>query len=296
MSVLWGKFRDRGSRKRLILLIFSPLFLILVAYYGLNQASFIRSIVHQYFKVNFTNVLHLLATDNWLDVIVQNVQNMTTHIAIFISVQLIFVLVALIVIFYLLWKIHKESRWFLGDKLVFAGYLLIIISLLALGGLVTNSTVGTYSTIQTDLNRLSVAEIKALSEDISAVFINADFSVNHLFKEFVHIYDSVRGILFSIEKIARIPTVVQNWWQGILSLKIYVFGLGGVSLLCIIAGHIMEAWRLFNLNELFKHTKKRERKVKVDERILLILEQQTKILEKLEEEHQLDPKDEDVDS
>lgn len=285
MSALWEKFRERGSRKRLMLLIFSPFFLMLVGYYGVNQASLMKGIVNQYFKISFTNVLHLLATDNWVDVLIQNAQSMSRHIAIFISAQLLLIILALTVIFYLLFKIRKESRWFLGDKLVFAGYLLIVLSLLGLGGFVIYSTLEMYSTIQTDLNRLSVAEIKTLSKDITAIFINSDFSLNHLFKELVHIYDSIRSILFSIEKIANIPNLIQNWWQGLLALKIYAFGLGGLSIFSIIAGHIIEIWRLFDLSQWFKRSKQGNKKVKADERILLILEQQTKILAKLEEQH-----------
>lgn len=82
-------------------------------------------------------------------------------------------------------------------------------------------------------------------------------------------------------EVASIPGIIHNWWQGILSLRIYVIGVAAISVLSILTGHVMEVWTFIKASNLYQNRKVKTRKESFNERLLRVLEKQNEILEQM---------------
>lgn len=160
------------NKWRISLLFFSPLFLLTVGYFILNQQNIIVSIFNKYFSLTFTNVLHLLASDNWMAVLLLNAESMVIHIGVVLLIEIIVAVIALVIIFYFLYKIMKRETLFLGNKLVFSGYLLIAIGISIINIFAISSTMLTFTTVRGILNGLQPSELQAISKEISTILAN----------------------------------------------------------------------------------------------------------------------------
>ncbi len=271
----------KSNKWRISILIFSPLFLLTTGYFILNQQNIIVSIFNNYFSLTFTNVLRLLATDNWLEVLLHNAKNMVINIGVVLLIEILVAVIALIVIFYLLYKIRKSEAFFLGNKLVFSGYLLITIGMSIIGMIAISSTIITFITVQGIIDGLKPSELQTISEEISRVLANSSLSSNQLFKDLASILDQIEIVIARAGELASIPGTIDSWWQGILSLKIYVIGVASIGVLSILIGHVMEIWAFIKGSNLYQNYKMKNRKESFNERLLRVLEKQNEILEEM---------------
>jgi len=269
------------NKWRIGLLIFSPLFLLTVGYLILNQQNIIVSIFNKYFSLTFTNVLQLLATDNWMAVLLQNAESMVINIGVVLLIEIIVVVSALIVIFFFLYNIQKRETLFLGNKLVFSGYFLIAIGMSVIGIIAISSTIITFTTVRGIINGLQPSELQAMSKGVSRVLVNASLSSNQIFRDVLSIIDQLKIVFDKVGEVASIPGTIDSWWQGILSLKIYVIGVASISVLSILSGHVMESWAFIKGGNLYQNYKVKTRKESFNERLLRVLEKQNEILEEM---------------
>jgi hypothetical protein len=274
----------KSNKWRISLLIFSPLFLLTVGYFISIQQKIIVSIFNNYFSLTFTNVLHLLATDNWVEVLLQNAESMVINIGVVLLIEIIVAVIALIVIFFFLYKIQKRETLLFGNKLVLSGYLLITVGMSIIGTIAISSTLLTYTTVQGIINGLTSSELQTMSEEILAVLANFSLSSNQIFKDLLSISDQVEIVFARAGEVASIPGTIDSWWQGILSLKIYVIGVASISILSILIGHAKELWTFIKTSNLYQERKVKARKEPFNERLLRVLEKQNEILEEMYKE------------
>ena len=206
----------KSNKWRISLLVFSPLFLFAVGYLILIQQKIIVSIYNKYFSLTFTNVLHLLATDNWMSVLLQNAESMVINIGVVLLIEVIIAVFALTLIFFFLNKTRKEETFFLGNKLVLSGYLLIVLGMLIIGIISLSSTISTFTAVRGIINGLQPSALQALSKEIIAILANFSLSSNQIFKDLVSVSDQMETVLARAGEVASIPGTINDWWQGIL--------------------------------------------------------------------------------
>jgi hypothetical protein len=95
------------------------------------------------------------------------------------------------------------------------------------------------------------------------------------------IADQVEIVFDKVGEVASIPGTIDSWWQGILSLQIYVIGVASISVLSILSGHVMESWTFIKGGNLYQNYKVKTRKESFNERLLRVLEKQNEILEEM---------------
>ena len=271
----------KSNKWRISLLIFSPLFLLTVGYFISIQQKIIVSIFNNYFSLTFTNVLHLLATDNWVEVLLQNAESMVINIGVVLLIEIMVAVIALIIIFFFLYKIQKRETLLFGNKLVLSGYLLIALGMSIIGTIAISSTLLTYTTVQGIINGLTSSELQTMSEEILTVLANFSLSSNQIFKDLLSISDQVERVFAKAGEVASIPGTIDSWWQGILSLRIYVIGVASISILSILIGHLKELWAFIKTSNLYQERKVKARKEPFNERFLRVLEKQNEILEEM---------------
>ena len=271
----------KSNKWRISLLIFSPLFLLTVGYFILAQQNIVVSIFNKYFSLTFTNVLRLLATDNWLEVLLQNAESMVINIGVVLLIEIIVAVIALIIIFFFLYRIQKRETLLFGNKLVLSGYLLIALGMSIIGTFAISSTILTFTTVQGIINGLTSSELQTMSEEILTVLANFSLSSNQIFKDLLSISDQVERVFAKAGEVASIPGTIDSWWQGILSLKIYVIGVASISILSILSGHVIEIWTFIKGGHLYQNYKMKTRKESFNERLLRVLEKQNEILEEM---------------
>lgn len=278
------KFYGKNTTKRIILLIFSPLFLLITAYCFNNQSALINSIINQYFKLNFTNVLSLFTADNWFTVLKNTAQRMTIHLVFFLIIEILLIILATIFIFYLLLKIKKETHWLFQEKLIFFGYVFILATLLIIGSTIVYSTYQTFSTIQTDLNKLSQLELDAILHKITLIFNQSTLSFPNIFKDLTQLFEDLKNVLYAFDKVANIPTLIQNWWMHLLTLSRYISISMLLNFSIIMIGHTIQLWCLLDKKNPLNQLTKKKNKLDTDAKITELIEQQKKILQILEKE------------
>ena len=120
-----------------------------------------------------------------------------------------------------------------------------------------------------------------MSEEISTVLANFSLSSNQIFKDLVSILDQLEIVFERVGEVASIPGIIDSWWQGILSLRIYVIGVASISVLSILSGHVMEICTFIKEGNLYQNYKVKTRKESFNERLLRVLEKQNEILEEM---------------
>lgn len=176
---------------------------------------------------------------------------------------------------------RKRETFFLGNKLVLSGYILIVISMSIIGTIALSSTILTFTAVRGILNELQPSELQALSKEIITILANFSLASNQIFKDLVSISDQLELVFARAGEVASIPNIIHNWWQGILSLRIYVISVATISVLSILTGHVMEIWTFIKAGNLYQNSKVKTSRESFNERLLRVLEKQNEILEQM---------------
>ena len=176
---------------------------------------------------------------------------------------------------------RKRETLFLGNKLVLSGYILIVISMSIIGTIALSSTILTFTAVRGILNELQPSELQALSKEIITILANFSLASNQIFKDLVSISDQLELVFARAGEVASIPNIIHNWWQGILSLRIYVISVATISVLSILTGHVMEIWTFIKAGNLYQNSKVKTSRESFNERLLRVLEKQNEILEQM---------------
>lgn len=127
-------------------------------------------------------------------------------------------------------------------------------------------------------------EIQTILSKIDLALNQSTLSFNNFFQYFIQLFEKIKNILYAVDKIATIPTMVQQWWTNLLSLRQYVFIGIFFNFSVIIVGHLIELWHFFSEKKQFSLFKKRSETTYTDEQLLYVIKQQQQILHILEKE------------
>ncbi len=271
------------SLKNKCLFVGSPVFLISVWYLLFNQAKIVTDIITAPFNLSWVNLFKFFLNEQWLDVLIKNFKTILINLSIVISAQLLFFSIGIVLILVLQWKSSKATKWYFGNKLIFAGYLFMLVSTISLAGILGNVSYQLVDTINSSLQKLSVAELTKLSDEVTGVVSQFTWSLDSIISDATTLMNTVKHIIATTKEIANIPDLITVWFDNLTIYRNYLLGFVGASIVVIISGHLVELYRIFELN---KHLIRRNKKVSVDERIITLLEQQQKLLEKLSEKEE----------
>lgn len=268
------------SLKNKCLFVGSPVFLFSVWYLLINQVKIVTDIVTAPFNLSWMNVIKFFLNEHWLDVLIKNLKTISINLGVVISIQLLFFIIGIILLLILQWKSAKATKWYVGNKLIFGGYLFLLISTISLAVVLGNVSYQLIDTINSSLQKLSVAEVTKLSDEVTGVFNQFTWSFDSIVRDATTLMNTVKHIIATTKEIANIPDLVTIWFDNLTIYRNYLLGFVGISTVTIVSGHCMELYRILELN---KHLVRKNKKVSVDERIVTLLEQQQKLLEKLSE-------------
>lgn len=271
------------SLKNKCLFVGSPVFLISVWYLLFNQAKIVTDIITAPFNLSWVNLFKFFLNEQWLDILIKNFKTILINLSIVISAQLLFFIIGIVLILVLQWKSSKATKWYFGNKLIFAGYLFMLVSTISLAGILGNVSYQLVDTINSSLQKLSVAELTKLSDEVTGVVSQFTWSLDSIISDAITLMNTVKHIIATTKEIANIPDLITVWFDNLTIYRNYLLGFVGAGTVVIISGHLVELYRIFELN---KHLIRKNKKVSVDERIITLLEQQQKLLEKLSEKEE----------
>lgn len=268
------------SRKSKCLLIGSPVFLITLWYLMMNQGRMITGIITAPFNLSLMHLLKFFMTDNWLSVLIQDLKNISIQLGVVIGSQLLFFVIGIMILLVLQWKNAKEASWYIGNKFIFGGYLFLLLSTISLAVVLGNETYQLAGVINHSLERLSPAELRILSDSVAETYHQFTWSIDSIFKDATGFMSTMNSLIASTKEIATIPDLIIDWFNHLAIYRNYLLGFVGFSTITIVSGHLMEFYRVSKLN---KPLSRKNKKVSIDERIITLLEQQQKLLEKMNE-------------
>lgn len=271
------------SLKNKCLFVGSPVFLISVWYLLFNQAKIVTDIITAPFNLSWVNLFKFFLNEQWLDILIKNFKTILINLSIVISAQLLFFIIGIVLILVLQWKSSKATKWYFGNKLIFAGYFFMLVSTISLAGILGNVSYQLVDTINSSLQKLSVAELTKLSDEVTGVVSQFTWSLDSIISDATTLMNTVKHIIATTKEIANIPDLITVWFDNLTIYRNYLLGFVGAGTVVIISGHLVELYRIFELN---KHLIRKNKKVSVDERIITLLEQQQKLLEKLSEKEE----------
>lgn len=283
------KWFGKKQYLRPIVHISSLLYLAVLFFLVVNQQRFIQGITQQYFKINIQSVLLLFSSEDWLTNLQEQAKQMGIELAILAGSQIIFIIIGLILIGYLLWRLKRIDRWHLSEKLLIAGYLFLVVSLVTILVKMGMEVSQTYNTVNHRINSLSVSELQAFQDKLSEIFLNASFSLDQLVSNILSLIDQIRGLIQKTKKIAGIPDLLQQSWAQILILKNWLIGCSIGAVTVILVGHAVEGIRMIKNSQYLQnkfnlHHTKRVRQIELNERLVEVIEQQQVLIERLSED------------
>ncbi|MBO0475360.1 hypothetical protein IGL98_000352 [Enterococcus sp. DIV0840] len=277
----------KSVRLRAMVHFSSLIYLAVLLFLVVNQQGFIERIVRKNFRITFNNVLTFFSSKDWQASLVDNVRQMINQLALLAIIQSVIIVIGLVLIGYFLWRLRKNDRWHLSEKLLVIGYVFLIISLLTILTKMAIETYQTYSIIDQRINSLSLNELNTFQEKLSDIFLQSTFKLEQLIPSIASLFEQLRELIQTTKNIAGIPNLVQQTWEQLLVLKNWLVGLSISSVGIILVGHLIEGIRIIKNSQWIEaklQRTKRSRQIELNERLVEVIEQQQQLIELLSED------------
>ncbi|MGX7150168.1 hypothetical protein [Enterococcus ureasiticus] len=277
----------KSVRLRAMVHFSSLIYLAVLLFLVVNQQGFIERIVRKNFRITFNNVLTFFSSKDWQASLVDNVRQMINQLALLVIIQSVVIVIGLVLIGYFLWRLRKNDRWHLSEKLLVIGYVFLIISLLTILTKMAIETYQTYTIIDQRINSLSINELNTFQEKLSDIFLQSTFKLEQLIPSIASLFEQLRELIQTTKNIAGIPNLVQQTWEQLLVLKNWLVGLSISSVGIILVGHLIEGIRIIKNSQWIEaklQRTKKSRQIELNERLVEVIEQQQQLIELLSED------------
>ncbi|WP_427813267.1 hypothetical protein ACQKTA_07105 [Enterococcus sp. 22-H-5-01] len=264
--------------------IFSISYLATIIFLVIHQKEWIQGIVKKYFSLSFRNVLLFIAGKNWTADIEQRLRYLGREMMILLGVELSFCILGFIIIIILFLRVRKIGIWRLSEKLVFTGYMIMLIVLSLTLFKMGTEIHQTYLVIEKRINSMSVSEIQLFQDKVLVIFQQSNLSLDHILPSLIDAIEQLQKLISTTKKIAGIPSVIESSYEKLIIQKNWFLGCSIIGLFIIIIGHLNAGINWLRQTQLMKdrkRTTKKIRQIDIDERLTKVMEQQEELINQL---------------
>lgn len=267
---------------RSIVHLSSLVFLFVLWFIIAHQQNWINRIVNNYFEVNIRSVLLFFSASDSFQTLKDYLTSMGTELALLFAVESLAVVTGVSIIGYFLWKLKRIDRLFISEKILLAGYLLLVVSSIVIVVRISLEVYQTYHIIDQRVSQLSVQEISDLQTQLTNAFFDTSFSVDRLLADIASLLEQIRSIIQKTSDIAAIPSMLSQSWSHILLLKNNLIGYATVAVLVIVIAHglaLIKGIKKSNYLQMKLKTPTKARQIDVNEQLVTVIKQQKELIE-----------------
>lgn len=274
---------EKNTLYRSIVHVSSLIFLFVFLFIFTHQQMWIKGIMQHYFEVNIRSLLLFFSASDRFQTLKDYLLQMGMEMVGWIAVELLIIVTGLSIVGYFLWKLRVD-RWYLSEKILAAGYLILVGSSVVV--LVKMGVEGyqTYSTIVHSVNQLSMQEIRDLQTQLTSAFFDTSFSVDGLIANLASLLEQIRSIIQKTNEIAAIPSLLSQSWNQILLLKDSLIGCVIAAVLVIVIAHGLALINLLKKNNYIQmklKMRKNTRQNEINEHLNTVTKQQKELIDLL---------------
>lgn len=267
---------------RSIVHLSSLVFLFVLWFIIAHQQNWINRIVNNYFEVNIRSVLLFFSASDSFQTLKDYLTSMGTELALLFAVESLAVVTGVSIIGYFLWKLKRIDRLFISEKILLAGYLLLVVSSIVIVVRISLEVYQTYHIIDQRVSQLSVQEISDLQTQLTNAFFDTSFSVDRLLADIASLLEQIRSIIQKTSDIAAIPSMLSQSCSHILLLKNNLIGYATVAVLVIVIAHglaLIKGIKKSNYLQMKLKTPTKARQIDVNEQLVTVIKQQKELIE-----------------
>lgn len=238
--------------------------------------------MQHYFEVNIRSLLLFFSASDRFQTLKDYLTSMGTELALLFAVESLAVVTGVSIIGYFLWKLKRIDRLFISEKILLAGYLLLVVSSIVIVVRISLEVYQTYHIIDQRVSQLSVQEISDLQTQLTNAFFDTSFSVDRLLADIASLLEQIRSIIQKTSDIAAIPSMLSQSWSHILLLKNNLIGYATVVVLVIVIAHglaLIKGIKKSNYLQMKLKTPTKARQIDVNEQLVTVIKQQKELIE-----------------
>lgn len=235
--------------------IFTIIYFILMYF----QKRILLGLFQTQLSFSIPNIIALITSDNTLDELVSRGINGAILTGCFLIIEILLFIILIIHFLCKLWRVHYIEQLRKFDFLLVLGLLILLVGSLYYAYVLGTTSLDTYDTISTSLNRVTPKQLQLLSEKWKDFIFNYQFSLGYLPRDVSMVIDHVKQLISNVKEIAQIPDVINHYLNQLSQFKFHYFLLMCSGFATLLISQLFEYRLILKSFKEFKIKKKLEK-------------------------------------
>ena len=264
-------FRKKIKRENL----YRSVFLFTIIYFILMyfQKRILLGLFQTQLSFLIPSVVSIITSQNTLDELISRGTNGAILTGAFLAIEIIAFILLILYFLFQLWRLYKNNKFKIYDYSLLAGLIILLFGSFYYAYVVASTSLETYNTIFTALNRLSPTQLQKVADKWTEFLYNYQFSLGYLPRDVSLVIDQVNTIIASVKDIANIPDVINHYLNRLSELKFHYFMLMCLGFGILLVTQVLEYKLIIRSFRKLKFSKK-PAAVQQEQMVQLLGEQQ----------------------
>lgn len=269
------KKRKKQPKKKIRQSIYKYSFIFTLIYFTLIyfQKRILSGLFQTQLSFSIPDTIAILTSSHALDELTTRGTNGAILVGVFLIIEVLIFISAIIYFLIKLWKVHSSKYWKKYDYTLVLGLLVLLIGSFYYAFVTANTSLETFTTIQNALNHLGPKQLGQLGDKWKNFIYHYEFSLGYLPRDISIVIDQVKTIVSSVKEIAQLPDVINGWLNQLSLFKFHYFLVICSGSFLVILAQLFESRKIWNRYFKFNF-KKKEPKIRTEDLLQDMKEEQ----------------------
>lgn len=222
--------------------VYHSVFIFTIIYFLLMyfQKRVLLAIFQTQLSFSIPNAIALATSDNTFDEIISRATNGAILTGGFLVIEILIFISLISYFLWKLWRVHYIEQLRRFDFLLVIGLLILLIGSFYYAYVVASTSLETYTTVSTAINRVTPKQLRLLSEKWQDFLFNYQFSLGYLPRDVSMVIEHVKTLIGNVKEIAQIPDVLNQYVNRLSELKFHYFILMSSGFITLLISQLVE--------------------------------------------------------
>lgn len=222
--------------------VYHSVFIFTIIYFLLMyfQKRVLLAIFQTQLSFSIPNAIALATSDNTFDEIISRATNGAILTGGFLVIEILIFIFLISYFLWKLWRVHYIEQLRRFDFLLVIGLLILLIGSFYYAYVVASTSLETYTTVSTAINRVTPKQLRLLSEKWQDFLFNYQFSLGYLPRDVSMVIEYVKTLIGNVKEIAQIPDVLNQYVNRLSELKFHYFILMSSGFITLLISQLVE--------------------------------------------------------
>lgn len=222
--------------------VYHSVFIFTIIYFLLMyfQKRVLLAIFQTQLSFSIPNAIALATSDNTFDEIISRATNGAILTGGFLVIEILIFIFFISYFLWKLWRVHYIEQLRRFDFLLVIGLLILLIGSFYYAYVVASTSLETYTTVSTAINRVTPKQLRLLSEKWQDFLFNYQFSLGYLPRDVSMVIEHVKTLIGNVKEIAQIPDVLNQYVNRLSELKFHYFILMSSGFITLLISQLVE--------------------------------------------------------